>query len=177
MLAPLCIMNAVRHALLGALYVAAVWPTACPPERDEASGQKASRSQYNMTSTADSLSLELVATSPVRFGEKVRFTLRAQNLSGRRLDLYLRGRISLFDVVVRRDKEVVWQRLEGEIIPAIVHVKTVAPKERWELSAEWDQRTKDGTAVGAGEYSAQGLLLVEGEPLATPVAPLRIVER
>lgn len=131
-----------------------------------------------METVPDSLGLELVLPGRVRVGEAVRMKLRVQNQTQRILDLYLRGRTITFDVVVARpDGEVVWQRLEDEIIPAIVHLRTLAPAERLELEAVWDQRTKQGRPAEPGEYTARGLLLVEGDPLETPSAPFRIVER
>lgn len=91
------------------------------------------------------------------------------------LDLYLRGRVLTFDVLVAPpDGAVVWRRLEDEIIPAIVHLRTLAPAERLELVTEWDQRTRQGSPVDPGEYTARGLLLVEGEPLETKSVPFRI---
>lgn len=103
--------------------------------------------------------------------------LRAQNVTQRALDLYLRGRTTTFDVVIERAAGgVVWRRLEGEIIPAIVHLRPLAPGERLEVETTWDQRTNDGRPVGPGEYVVDGLLLVEGEPLRTPRKSLTIVE-
>jgi hypothetical protein len=124
----------------------------------------------------ESLRLELQLASRVRASEPVPLRLRAENVSGRAIDLYLRGRSTTFDVIIARPSgEVVWSRLEGEIIPAIVHLRPLAPGERLEVEAVWDQRTKDGKRVEPGEYVATGLLLVEGEPLRTPPKPLRIV--
>ncbi|MGH7711047.1 MAG: BsuPI-related putative proteinase inhibitor, partial [Gemmatimonadaceae bacterium] len=125
--------------------------------------------------TPDSLGLQLLVASPARAGQAVRFTMRVQNVTARPLDVYLRGRESTFDVVVARPGgDVVWRRLEGETIPAIVHIRTLAPSERFELVAEWDQRTKQGTRVPPGEYTVRGLLLVEGEALATPAQTFHV---
>lgn len=123
----------------------------------------------------DSFRIELLLPPRVRAGEAVPIRLRAQNVTQHTLDLYLRGRTPTFDVVIARtDGEVVWQRLEGEIIPAIVHLRPLAPGERLEIGTAWDQRTKAGKTLGPGEYVAYGLLLVEGEPLRTPSTSLRI---
>jgi hypothetical protein len=123
----------------------------------------------------DSLSLELVLPHRVRAGEPVPIELRVQNLTRRSLDLYLRGRAVTWDVIVaRRGGDVVWRRLEDEIIPAIVHLRTLAPGERLEADAVWNQRTNQGRRVEAGEYTARGLLLVDGEPLQTASVPFAI---
>lgn len=156
---------------------------ACRQEPNEAAevreaADTSSRAQSIMTAVSDSVGLQLLVAGPVRAGAAVRFSMLVQNLTARPLDLYLRGRESTFDVVVARPaSEVVWRRLEGEITPAIVHIRTLAPTERFELVAEWDQRTKQGTSVPPGEYTARGLLLVEGEPLATLTQTFRIAER
>lgn len=126
----------------------------------------------------DSLGLELVLPRSVPARNPVQITLRVQNRTERSVDLYLRGRTATFDVVVARSGgEIIWQRLEDEIIPAIVHLRTLAPAEQLELVTVWNQRTKQGGPLEAGEYTARGLLLVEGDPLETPSARFRIVER
>jgi len=126
----------------------------------------------------DSLHVELIVPDRVRAGETVRFTLQVQNVTARTFDLYLRGRESTLDIEVSRATgDVVWQRLAGAVIPAIVHVRPLAPRERFELIAEWDQRDDKGRPLGVGEYSARGLLLVEGAPLAAEPKTFRIVAR
>ena len=77
-------------------------------------------------------------------------------------------------MIERTAGEVVWRRLEGEIIPAILQVRAFAPGELVEVQTVWDQRTNPGEAVGPGEYVLHGLLLVESEPLRTPPASLEI---
>lgn len=126
-------------------------------------------------SAADSLDLELLLPSRVRAGAPVPIRLRVRNRTGRSLDLYLLGRTTTFDVVITGvGGEEVWRRLEDEVIPAIVHLRPLAPAEPLEAEAVWDQHTKGGKRVAPGEYTVRGILLVEGEPLATPPAPLRI---
>jgi hypothetical protein len=128
-----------------------------------------------VTEPSDSLGLELVVPPRIRLGQPVPIELRLENRTGRALDLYLRGRTITFDVeVARPGGEVVWQRLRDEIIPAIVHLRTLAPAERLELEAVWDQQTHQGRPVEAGNYTVRGLLLVEGEPLETQSVSLRI---
>lgn len=125
---------------------------------------------------AESLQLELLLEPRARAGEPVRMRLRAQNVAGHPLDLYLRGREITFDIVITRvGGGVVWRRLEGEIIPAIVQLRPLAPGERLEMEAVWDQRSNDGKPVGPGELTVEGALLLEGEPLRTPPRPLTIV--
>lgn len=101
--------------------------------------------------------------------------LTVENGTPRTVDLYLRGRAPTFDVIVARsDGAVVWRRLENEIIPAIVSLRTLAAAERLELSTLWDQRTREGSPAAAGEYTARGLLLLEGSSLETKSVPFRI---
>lgn len=102
-------------------------------------------------------------------------TLTVENDTPRTIDLYLRGRIPTFDVIVNRaDGEMVWQRLENEIIPAIVSLRALASAERLELTAVWDQRTTRGRAAEVGDYTARGVLLLEGELQETKSVPFRI---
>jgi hypothetical protein len=123
----------------------------------------------------DSLEVELLVPASIRPGDPVPLRLRVRNGSGRALDLYLRGRSTTFDVIVTSaDGNVVWQRLEGEMLPAIVHLRTLEPGGQFEVEAVWDQRTRDGQRVAPGAYTARGLLLAEGEPLASPAVEFRI---
>jgi hypothetical protein len=127
----------------------------------------------------DPLRLRLDAPSEVRAGATVPLTLRVENTGDRPLDLYLRGRTIAFDVIVSRaDGTVAWRRLEGEVIPAIIQVKTLAPREALELRGEWNQRTNGGQRVGPGLYSLRGALLTDAPtPLETAAAELRVVSR
>lgn len=96
-------------------------------------------------------------------------TLRVRNPGDHAIDVYMRGRSPTFDVIIsREDGATVWRRLHNEVIPAIALVRTLEPAEQLELSAEWDGRDSAGEPVGAGNYTARALLLVEGPPLATP---------
>jgi hypothetical protein len=105
----------------------------------------------------------------------VGISLTIENHTARTIDLYLRGRTPTFDVIVTRaDGEILWQRLENEIIPAIVSLRTLGSAERVELSTVWDQRTGRGSVAEVGEYTARGVLLLEGESQETKPVPFRI---
>jgi hypothetical protein len=111
----------------------------------------------------------------VRVGEPVSFVLRIENRAERTLDVYLRGRTITVDVVVAGEGgEVVWRRLEDEIIPAIALLRTLAPRERVEVGVVWDQRTRQGRQVQPGDYTARAFLLVEGGTLETAAASFQI---
>ena len=126
-----------------------------------------------------SLRLEISVPTEVRSGSPVPIALRARNTGGAPLELYLRGRTIAFDIVVaREDGAVVWQRLHGQTIPAILRVETLAPGGVLELTDVWDQRTNAGQRVAPGRYTVQGMLPTDApEPLRTPPAPLRITAR
>ena len=104
-------------------------------------------------------------------------TLRVENPGDRPLDLCLRGRTITFDVVVTGlGGDVVWRRLHGKIIPAILRLETLAPREVLELPATWDQRRNDGDLVLVGAYLVRATLLTDTEPpLETPIVELRIL--
>jgi hypothetical protein len=128
-----------------------------------------------VTAAADSLRLWLEVPERARAGTVVPIRLRIENVSGRVLDLYLRGRSLTFDVVVTRaDGSIVWRRLEGEIIPAIVRIEALGPGQRLEARAEWDQRSSTGEPAGPGAYTLTGHVLAEAGPLETPPVALNI---
>ncbi len=129
--------------------------------------------------SADSLRFEIEVPAQVRTGEPVPITLRATNSGEEPLELYLRGRTIAFDITVAgEDGSVVWRRLEGQMIPAILQVRELAPGESLEFHDEWDQRANSGEPVSSGHYTVQGALLRDSpRPLETPTAPLLILPR
>lgn len=111
----------------------------------------------------------------VGLGGTVPIALIIENTADRPLDLYLRGRDIAFDLVVTDpDGHTVWRRLDGEIIPAILRLETLAPAHVLRLEHTWDQRSNDGSPVPPGEYRIHGELLTEDEPLVTPSISMRI---
>jgi len=125
--------------------------------------------------SVESLRLELRIPAQARSGSTVPITLRVENVGDRPIDLYLRGRTIAFDVVVRRpDGEVVWRRLEHEIIPAILRLETLAPWQVLELHTDWSLETNAGSPVTPGSYVLQGLVLTDGPELRTPPVMLRV---
>ena len=124
-----------------------------------------------------SLRISIDVLAEVRVGETVPMTLRLQNIGDRSLDLYLRGRTIAFDVVVtRNDGSVVWRRLEGEIIPAIIQHVLLGAGEVLALETEWDQRATAGTPVEPGLYYVQATLPTdEGDPPTSQLTQIHIV--
>ncbi len=162
----------VRFVLMAAMALAAAACRADDPGRTGPAVQGGS----SVTPAAhDSIHVELLLEPRARAGEPVRLRLRAANVTRQAVDLYLRGRVPTFDVIVRqRDGVVVWRRLEGEIIPAIVQLRALRPGERLELEASWAQRTNGGDAVAPGDYVVEACLLTDGEPLCAPPSSLVI---
>jgi hypothetical protein len=110
-------------------------------------------------------------------GEPVPVTLRLTNTTSKPITLYLRGRTIAFDLTVTRASgEVVWRRLEGETVPAILQVRELAPGEVLELEDAWDQATNLGEPASPGNYQVQGAVLTDRpEPIRTPAVPISIV--
>jgi hypothetical protein len=132
-----------------------------------------------MTPTpAESLRLETVVPSRVRAGDAVPIVLRATNVGGTPVELYLMGRSVTFDVTVSgADGATVWSRLDRQTAQAILQLRTLVPQETLELRHDWDQRANSGHPVEPGSYVVRGALLTDGQPLRTPAASLRIVAR
>lgn len=126
----------------------------------------------------DSVEVEFVVPPQVRVGDPMALVLRVRNGGAQPLDLYLRGRTPTLDVIVSRPNgDTVWRRLEGEVIPAILGIRTLSPGGQLEVEARWDQRTQAGTAAAPGDYLAQGFLLTDGAPLDAGPVPFRVVAR
>ena len=126
----------------------------------------------------DSIRLWLEAPDEVRAGDPVPITLHVENISDGPLDLYLTGRPIAFDLVVTGpDGAVVWRRLEGEVVSAILRLETLDPGETLVLEDRWDQRSDAGEPVAPGLYRVHGELPAEDGPLVSPTATLRIIPR
>jgi hypothetical protein len=132
---------------------------------------------FPVTDPSTQLRVWLIAPESARLGSIVPIVIRLENTGEASLQLYLRGREIAYDILIGDAAgQVVWNRLEGHIIPGIIQVKVLESGEVLELSHEWDQRTNRGKAVGAGLYTAQGIVLTDGPgPLASPPKPLLIV--
>lgn len=128
-------------------------------------------------SEADTLRLWLDVPGAVRTGEPVPIRLHVQNVSGRPLELHLRGRQIAFDLAVYdAEGETVWRRLEGAVIPGILRLEPLAPGDSLVLTHSWDQRSNRGEAVAPGAYIVTGEVLTDGEPLPASGVPLGITE-
>lgn len=127
---------------------------------------------------ADALRLRLDVPEAVAEGESVPLGLHVENVSGRRLELHLRGREIAFDVSVSRPGgTTVWRRLDGVVIPGILRLEPLGPRESLVLSASWDQRSNEGEPVARGVYMVGAELLTDGDPLTFPETPLRVIGR
>lgn len=118
----------------------------------------------------------LHAPESVAAGTAIPITMRVENKSAKPLELYLRGREITFDFIVTAgDGDVVWRRLEGQIVQAILRFEVLAPGQILEFGDSWDQRDNAGEMVPAGLYAVRGSVLSDGSlTLESPAVPLRI---
>jgi Intracellular proteinase inhibitor len=126
------------------------------------------------TEPPDSMRVEIVVPRKVAPGEPVPIALRIANTADRPIELHLQGRAVTFDVTVRRGDAVVWRRLEGATVPAILQIRMLAPGEVLELKDTWTQRDNAGGQVGPGEYSVSGTVPTDGAPIRASPVPLTI---
>ncbi|HMI55002.1 MAG TPA: BsuPI-related putative proteinase inhibitor [Gemmatimonadaceae bacterium] len=130
-----------------------------------------------MTEPPPQLRISLTAPESVPLGSKVPIVIRLENAGETALELYLRGRTIAYDILIEdATGEVVWRRLEGEIIPGIIQIKVLDSGEVLELSHDWDQRTNRGDLVEPGSYTVRGSVLTDSpEPMVSPTKPLLVV--
>lgn len=157
--------------LLGALLcwmMAPVWPG---PTVAGASATPPTTSMAN-----DSLRLILELPDSVEAGRDVPMTLLATNPTDRPLDLYLTSEPPAFDLTVTDSAgEVVWRRLEGEILTMVLRLETLEPGGTLSLSDVWDQRDAEGAPVPPGTFTVRGELLTEQGPVPTKPQTLTIL--
>jgi hypothetical protein len=119
----------------------------------------------------DSMRVEIVVPPRVAAGEPVPIAIRIANTADRPIELHLQGRTVVFDLIVRKGDMVVWRRLQGQSVPAILQLRMLAPGEAMELKDTWEQQDDAGRRVGPGEYRVSGEIPTDGEPLrAGPVS-------
>jgi Intracellular proteinase inhibitor len=120
----------------------------------------------------DSMRVELVVPPKVAAGAPVPIAIRISNTTARPIELHLQGRTVVFDLIVSRRDAVVWRRLEGEAVTAILQLRMLAPGEVLELKDTWHQTDGAGRPVGPGEYSVSGMVPTDAAPLR--VGPVRL---
>jgi len=118
--------------------------------------------------------VEILVSPTVAAGQPVRFTLRISNTGDRPIDLYLQGRPVAFDLTVQRGSEVIWRRLEGATVSAILQIRRLAPGEALDLEETWKQEDGTGRPVGPGDYTVSGSVLTDRQPLRAAPASLKI---
>jgi hypothetical protein len=127
--------------------------------------------------SGDGMRFEVILPDSVRLGAPVPIVLRLTNAGDRPLTLYLQGRPLAFDITVSdRNGQVVWRRLEGEVLQSILAIRTLEPGAVLELRDTWTQQTDAGHPVSPGNYLVIGSLPTDRpEPLRTPPRTLHIV--
>lgn len=125
----------------------------------------------------DSVAFRVEIPPAVQAGRAVPIVLHLTNKTERALTLALQGRPIAFDVTVaREDGDVVWRRLEGAVVSAILAVRTLEPGESLVFETEWSGRLADGSPAPPGRYSVTGALPTDTpEGLQTLPAPLRLL--
>ena len=120
--------------------------------------------------------VDIVAPAEVAAGTPVSIAIRIANTADHPIELHLQGRTTVFDLIVSRRDSVVWRRLEGKSVPAILQLRTLAPGEVLELKDSWPQRDNGGRPAGPGEYTVVGSVATDGAPLRTGPTRVRIEE-
>jgi hypothetical protein len=125
----------------------------------------------------DSVALRLLLPPRAVAGEPVPIVLRLTNTTAQPLTLALQGRPIAYDIILtREDGSVVWRRLEGEVVAAILAVRELGPAESLEFQATWDGRDRSGKTAAPGRYLVTGVVPTdEPEGLRTRPASLTVV--
>lgn len=125
----------------------------------------------------DSIAFRVHAPASVHAGEPVPIELVLTNRTEQPITLYLQGRPLAFDITVtREDGQVVWRRLAGQVVSAILAVRTLAPAESLTFEAVWNGRLPGGAPIPPGRYRIVGSLLTDTPAgLTTPAVTLQVL--
>ena len=159
-----------------AAMTAALILVACQPD-SRVPAMPSSDNPRVATTTNDSLRLALELPARVRAGEEITIVLQATNVTDRTLELYLQGREPTADVVVRTSSDrVVWHRLAGGAVAAILRLEPLAPDATLTVRVTWTQVGDDGAPIAPGVYEVSAQLLAERpDALQFPPAWIEIV--
>lgn len=130
-----------------------------------------------MTRSVDgNLLVTLHLPETVLAGNAIPITLRIENKSAETVELYLHGREPVYDFVVSTiGGEVIWRRLEGEVVQAILRLELLEPGQILEFRDNWDQTDNAGETVPPGDYTVRGTVLSDGsQTLESAAVALRI---
>jgi hypothetical protein len=124
----------------------------------------------------DSLAFRVEPLPATAAGRPVPISLTLTNRAMHPMTVAMQGRPPAFDITVaRRDGQVVWRRLAGQVVPAILAVRTLAPAETLTFTATWNGRAADGSPPAPGRYIVTGSLPSDPpEVLTTPPEPLEL---
>ena len=123
-----------------------------------------------------SLTVSLLAPDAVPSGNDLSFEVVLRNETDDTVVAHLHGREIVWDVVVTDSAgEVLWQRLSGAIIPAILRLDTFAPGESRRFHTTWDRRDPEGRRVGPGTYFAKARVPSDAGDLLSPEVVIRIL--
>ena len=125
----------------------------------------------------DTLAFRVEPLPAMAAGRPVPITLTLTNRAPRPIIVAMQGRPPAFDItVVRRDGQMVWRRLAGQVVPAILAVRTLAPAETLTFTATWNGQEADGSAAAPGRYIVTGSLPSDPpEVLTTPPESLELL--
>jgi hypothetical protein len=123
---------------------------------------------------SDDIDVALSVPRERPLGAPVKLELTLRNAGTRAASLTLGGLQVAFDFTVSTlDGRVVWSRLHGEVVPAILQIRSLAAGETLSFHDEWDQRDNAGRPVPPGSYAVAGS--VAGDPaFVADVVPLLI---
>ncbi len=144
---------------------------ALPACRGEAPAARPSVVMTADSSAGDSLSVQLLAPAAARIGEAIPLTIRIANTADRPVTVSLMGRVIAFDLEVRdASGRLVWRRLEGQTVPAILQIRTLPPGGALELRDTW-------SAAERGSFRLAGIVPTDApHPLRTPNVVITIEE-
>jgi hypothetical protein len=109
------------------------------------------------------LHLGLEMPSQVPLEQPIRLRLVLENNGDFPIEVGLASSPDAFDIVVETPEgTVVWRRLDGVVIPAVLRLRTLQPGQAIGFTDTWLQRTNDGRAVPTGTYQVRGELPIAG---------------
>jgi hypothetical protein len=109
--------------------------------------------------------LDIAVPPEVRRGDSVPIVLRLIYDGATQVEVPLQGRPVAFDVkITRPDGALVWRRLEGETVTAILQLRVLPAGDTLVFHGSWDQRDVGGAHLAPGGLIVRGVVAYDPPP-------------
>jgi hypothetical protein len=125
-------------------------------------------------SQSKALTLQLDIPTPTPAGKPISLKLTLQNTSNEPVQVYLGGRPPYDFIVTSANGAELWRWSEGQVVQAILEVKTLGAREELMYDVDWALQDQSGKPLSPGTYLVRGAINLD-PPERLETAPKQLV--